>query len=141
MSLIKEVKYLVVHCAATPPSMDIGAKEIRQWHLKRGWADIGYHRIIRRDGTIEEGRPEHVAGAHVRGFNRVSLAVCLVGGVDDENKPEDNFTKEQFSSLKSLLDQWAEKYPEAEIRGHRDFPGVKKACPSFDVKKWIKENF
>ncbi len=141
MSLIREVKYIVIHCAATRPDLDVGAKEIRQWHLARKWDDIGYHKVIRRDGTIEDGRPEHVAGAHAAGFNKVSVAVCLVGGVDKDNKPEDNFMPAQKKSLQELIGHWIEKYPDAEVLGHRDLKGVKKACPSFDVTSWFKENF
>ena len=129
--------YIVVHCAATQPSQDNGAYDIDRWHRAQGWAEIGYHKVIRRDGTIEPGRVEHAAGAHVQGYNSNSVAVCLAGGVaEDGVTPEDNFTKEQALSLVVVLKEWQAKYPKAVIQGHRDFPGVKKACPSFDVKKW-----
>lgn len=76
-------------------------------------------------------------GAHVEGFNSTSVGVCLVGGVaEDGTTPQDNFTKDQYMSLLVLLKGLQKMYPEAEILGHRDFPGVKKACPSFDVRKW-----
>ena len=134
----KSTRYLVVHCSATRPSMDIGAREIRQWHKAKGWSDIGYHYVIRRDGRVEKGRPENTIGAHVSGHNANSIGVCLVGGVSDKDytKAENNFTKEQFESLKSLLKTLSEKYPKATILGHRDFPKVAKACPSFDVRPW-----
>ena len=132
-------KYIVVHCSATRPSMDIGKTDIDRWHRAKSWLAIGYHYVIKRDGTIEEGRPDNVMGAHVSGHNSHSVGICLIGGVDehDINKAENNFTDEQFESLQELLTGLQEKYPEAVIQGHRDFTGVKKDCPSFDVKDWM----
>ena len=133
------VKYLAVHCSATKPSMDVGAAEIDRWHRAEGWFKIGYHYVIRRNGKIEKGRPESEIGAHVSGYNSVSLGVCLVGGCDDRMKAANNFTPAQFESLRTLLTELKTRYPEAIIQGHRDFPNVKKDCPSFDVKKWWSE--
>lgn len=132
--------YLVVHCAATRPSQDIGAADIDRWHRAQGWACIGYHFVIRRDGTVEEGRELDVIGAHVSGHNTNSVGICLAGGVTeaDVTKAENNFTEAQLASLKKLLLDLRKKYPKAKIQGHRDFPGVKKACPSYDVKSWLK---
>ena len=133
--------YIAIHCSATGPKADIGAKDIDKWHRAKGWACIGYHYVIRRNGTVEEGRDEKVIGAHVENWNAVSIGICMVGGVDadDITKAENNFTKEQFASLKQLLIDLKTRYPKAKIQGHRDFPDVKKACPSFDVKTWLKE--
>lgn len=134
--------YIVIHCSATGDNMDIGAADIDKWHRKNGWACIGYHYVIRRDGDVEEGRAVDVIGAHVAGYNEHSVAICMVGGVDanDVSKAKNNFTEAQFTSLKSLLTVLKMKYPNAKIQGHRDFPGVKKACPSFDVAAWLKDN-
>ncbi|ATS93369.1 amidase [Ralstonia phage DU_RP_I] len=134
--------YLVVHCSATKPSADIGAADIDRWHRKQGWRCIGYHFVIRRDGTIEEGRDADVIGAHVEGHNENSLGICLAGGVSekDVNVAKNNFTPEQFASLQKLLTDLRAKYPKAIIQGHRDFPGVAKACPSFSAKGWAKQN-
>jgi len=130
--------WLVVHCAATFSNMDIGRKEIRHWHLQRGFSDIGYHYVIRRDGTLEDGRPNTIPGAHARGYNLNSLGICLVGGAKmNSTKAENNFTPEQFDMLAKLLVQLLELHPDAEILGHCDLPGVQKACPSFDVRYWI----
>lgn len=139
---MRVIDAIVVHCAATPPSMDIGAAEIRRWHMSppRNWNDNGYHRVIRRDGTIERGRRDEIAGAHVVGHNARTLAVCLVGGVDDAGQPENNFTPAQFDSLRRVLLDWLRLHPRAEVKGHRDFPGVAKACPSFDVRSWFEAN-
>lgn len=129
--------YLVVHCAATKANMDIGVREIRQWHVQQGWLDIGYHFVIRRDGTVENGRPFDVVGSHVKGYNERSLGICLVGGIDAYGNPENNFTPAQFESLVLVLKAQKRGYPQAQIVGHRDlFSG--KACPSFDVGAWLK---
>lgn len=136
----KRTDFLVVHCSATTVDMDIGAEEIREWHVDDNhWLDIGYHYVIRRDGSIELGRPLHAVGAGVNGHNRVTLHICLVGGIDKRKRPEDNFTQEQRSSLWNLLKELQKEFPEADICGHRDFAGVKKACPSFDVIRWAQE--
>jgi len=92
--------------------------------------------VIKQDGTIEKGREEKEIGAHASGFNKGSLGICLVGGVDDLNEPKNNFTKNQFDSLYRMLNQLKEKYPDAKILGHRDLPNVQKRCPCFDVMRW-----
>jgi N-acetylmuramoyl-L-alanine amidase len=132
--------FIAIHCSATGPKQDIGAKDIDRWHRAKGWKCIGYHYVIRRNGTVEEGREEKVIGAHVENWNSNSLGICMVGGVnaDDINKAENNFTPQQFASLKQLLIDLKTRYPKAKIQGHRDFPNVKKACPSFEVKDWLK---
>ncbi|NBF03779.1 lysozyme [Pseudomonas sp. Fl5BN2] len=129
---------IVIHCAATKPTMDIGLREIRQWHVQQGWLDVGYHFIIRRDGRVEVGRPRDVVGSHVKGHNSESLGICLVGGIDASGKPEDNFTEAQWQALDGLV--WEASmvwYPGARICGHRDLDSGK-ACPSFDVAAWLK---
>ena len=122
--------------------MNIGAPEIRKWHKAKGWDDIGYHYVIRRDGKVERGRREDAIGAHVAGFNSTSIGVCMVGGVSEKDftKSENNFTKEQFAALEKLMSSLVKKYPKALVRGHRDFPKVAKACPSFDAKAWAAKN-
>ena len=118
--------------------MDIGHKEINQWHLDKGWAGCGYHYIIRRDGELEPGRPHDTQGAHVKGHNFESVGICLVGGVDDNNRPEDNFTEPQMTTLARTIDYLDTLYPRCVVRGHRYFDGHK-ACPSFDVGHWLKQ--
>jgi len=128
---------IVVHCAATRPDQDIGTAEIRAWHLARGWRDIGYHFVIRHDGTVERGRPEAAVGAHVRGHNARSVGVCLIGGLDDTGTPAASFTGRQWDALAGLVEALRRRYPGAAVVGHRDLdPG--KACPSFDVAAWLR---
>ncbi len=141
MTARSSTKHIVLHCSATRAVLDVGVKEIRQWHKDRGWADIGYHFVIRRDGRVEKGRPRDEVGAHVANHNSNTVGVCLVGGVaNDSLTPEDNFTKAQWASLKVVVAELLKVYPKATILGHRDFPKVAKACPCFEAKAWAKKN-
>lgn len=134
-----DVAFIAVHCSATPAAMNIGRAEIDKWHRLKGWLAIGYHFVIRRDGTLEAGRGLDVRGAHVEGFNHNSVGVCLIGGVDGTPaaKPEANFTPAQMKTLGTLLKDLKVRFPHAVVQGHRDFPNVAKACPSFNVKSWL----
>ena len=148
LSALAGVKFIAVHCSATRPTAIMGVREIHRMHVDRGFACVGYHYVIRRDGTIERGRPEDKMGAHVEGHNRDSLGICLIGGIDADGKAKNNFTQDQFTSLKNLLLSLHGKYPKAIIQGHRDFFGDTnkdgkidsrdwlKECPCFDVKSW-----
>lgn len=128
-------EWIVVHCADTYAHMDIGRKEIDKWHRDKGWSGIGYHKVIRRNGTIEDGRPLDNIGAHVEGFNAKSVGICMVGGKGSDGKGEANFTPPQWESLRNLIIGLKEKYPRAKIVGHRDL-NEGKECPSFDVSAW-----
>lgn len=134
----RKIDKLIIHCAATKPDMDIGVKEITVWHKERGFNTIGYHHVIRLSGTIEDGRDINQIGAHVAGQNTGSIGVCLVGGIDDTGKPEANFTQEQWKTLEHYAREFKAEYPNATIHGHNEF--AQKACPSFDVQKWLKDN-
>ena len=118
--------------------MDIGAELIREWHLARGWKDIGYHRVIKRNGIIENGRDFETVGAHVAGYNSDSIGICLVGGIDKNGTPEDNFTPEQHTALMAEIIRIRKLYPDIMICGHRDLD-PNKACPSFDVREWLNK--
>ena len=103
-------------------------------HLSFGWDGIGYHKIINRNGEIENGRPEYWVGAHIKGLNEESLGVCLIG--------KNNFTKKQFDSLKVVLSEWKKRFPKAYIDGHRNLTKTKKTCPNFEVRDWLdKQKF
>lgn len=130
----RNIKELIIHCSATPEGKDFTVSQIKQWHLQRGFSDIGYHYVIYRDGSIHIGRDESVIGAHCTGHNTNSIGVCYIGGVATDGKtPKDTRTAEQKKSLVKLLKELKVKYPQASIHGHRDF--ANKACPSFDVTK------
>lgn len=134
---MRPLDLIVVHCSATRPTQDVGVAEIRKWHLDRGFADIGYHYVIRRDGRVEDGRPVEKAGAHAEGHNARSIGVCLAGGLDAKGKPAPEFAPAQIESLAGLLRRLKADYSITEILGHRDLPDVAKACPSFDVRHWL----
>ena len=147
----KATRYIVLHCSATRPAQFVDASIIRQWHKAKGWSDIGYHYVIRRDGTVEPGRAETAIGAHVAGHNASTLGICLVGGLNNTTaKPEDNFTPRQRAALKRLCEALLGRYPGATILGHRDLSPDRnrdgaitpnewlKACPCFDARDWAK---
>ncbi len=134
MQTRNETKEIVVHCAATKPSMDIGASDIDRWHRERGWLKIGYHYVIKRDGTVETGREKEEVGAHAKGHNAISVGICMVGGLSEDNEPETNFTADQWSALETLVDDLKETYPDASVIGHNDISS--KACPTFNVGEW-----
>ena len=146
---------LIIHGSWTPPGMDVGAAEIRSWHVEgNGWSDIGYHYVIRRSGHREEGRPWHQVGAHVSGHNATSLGIVLVGGMDpvlrhafgtqpdlirQELAWEFNYTSEQMAELAVLIADLALDFPNIErLRGHRDYPDVRKRCPGFEVREYFE---
>ena len=135
---MRKIKGIIIHCSATKPSMDIGADEITDWHVKgNGWSDIGYHYVIRRDGSIETGRDLKKDGAHAKGYNKDTIGICLVGGVNDKGTPQDNFTPNQFETLNTLVQDvlWRDyTSTECYIKGHNELSS--KACPSFDVQEW-----
>lgn len=132
------IKYIAVHCSATKELQDYKAEDIDRWHRQRGFNQIGYHYVVDIDGTIETGRPEHTAGAHVQGYNTCSIAVCYIGGLDARGQPKDTRTPAQIEALTTLLSRLKKQYPGAIIQGHRDFPGVNKACPCFNAKNEYK---
>lgn len=132
----RPVDKLIIHCSASKPDMDIGVKEITQWHMKRGFTTIGYHYVIRRDGTVETGKDIDKIGAHVLNYNKGSTGICMVGGIDDSGNPESNFTKPQWDQLKRVVMAFKVEYPKGTVHGHNEF--AQKACPSFDVQKWLK---
>ena len=126
----KKISLLVIHCSDTPDDQNLTGIDIHKMHLSFGWDGIGYHKIIQRNGFIENGRPEYWIGAHTRGINTISLGVCLIG--------RNNFTENQFKSLKFILLDWRNRFPNTKIIGHCDAIKTDKSCPNFDVSKWCE---
>lgn len=134
---MRAINLIVIHCADTYERMDIGAKEIDAWHRERGFLKIGYHYVVRRDGTVEKGRDEKEVGAHAKGYNQNSIGICWVGGRSDDNRPYDNRTTAQTAALRNLVAEMKKRYPLAQVVGHRDLD-KNKACPCFNAKREYK---
>jgi len=129
---MRSIKEIIIHCSATRESQQISVDTIRDWHLAKGWNDIGYHFYIDLDGTIHKGRDIDKMGAHCKGHNRNSIGVCYCGGVEADGKtPKDTRTQEQKESLLHVLKTLKAMYPESMIYSHNEF--ANKACPSFDA--------
>ena len=133
-----KVQGVLIHCAATKSTMNVDRDTINRWHIKRGFSEIGYHYYITFDGIVHKGRDTRTVGAHCKGKNSTHLGICLEGGLSADNKPENNFTDEQWFSLIGLLKELPSKFPNIkEIAGHNKYAA--KACPSFDVEAWKKK--
>lgn len=146
-----ELKYLVIHCTATPEGREVTAADIRRWHTSpppqgQGWKQVGYTDMIHLDGRIErlvdnnedaQVDPwERTNGA--KGYNSVSRHIVYVGGVDKSGYPKDTRTPLQRSEMARYVREFHRRHPHVRIIGHRDL-NKGKACPSFDVKKWLRE--
>ena len=125
---MRTINKIIIHCSDTPAKMDIGVKEIREWHLQRGWKDIGYHYVIRKNGSVEVGRPIEQVGSHCMNQNTGSIGICYVGGrngLDDRNEA-------QKKSLKTLIEALRHDFGKLVVYGHNNFS--EKSCPNFDAK-------
>ena len=134
---MRTIDEIIIHCSATPEGREVTVDEIRRWHKERGFADIGYHYVIMADGSVCKGRPLEQAGAHCKGHNAHSIGICYVGGTDRKGTPKDTRTEPQKNAMARLIRELKRSFPKATIHGHNEF--ANKACPSFDVQKWIKE--
>lgn len=142
MSARQRTDLIVFHCSATKPSQHIGAAQITEWHLAKGWTAIGYHFVITRAGDLELGRPVHEVGAHVAGFNGASVGVCMVGGLDERgnslvNAPN-QFTAAQWNTAKVLLAYLRKLYPDARVCGHRDLSPDANKDGKIQQQEWLK---
>ena len=137
---MRNIDKLIVHCTATPEHKDFNVEDVREWHVKgNGWSDVGYHFLIKLDGTVEDGRPIERSGAHVAGHNKNSIGIAYVGGMDKNmEKWIDTRTIEQKDALHNLLMDLKYEYPDSIIYGHNDFTD-QKVCPCFDAKEEYKE--
>ena len=136
---MRRIDLLIIHCTASRPNQHLTFEMLDNMHRAKGWNGCGYHYYITRDGQLHMGRPEEMVGAHARHYNAHSIGVCYEGGLDEKGKPADTRTPAQKASLEDLLYSLVLDYPDAEILGHRDLPWVRKSCPCFDVKEWLKE--
>lgn len=131
------IKYLTIHCAATPEGRPNTAEEISAWD-KAKFGQVSYHLVVELDGNAIRTLLDNERGAHTAKANTGNIGICYVGGVGKDMKPKDTRTPEQKATLKALIQSYQAKYPGIVVRGHRDWPGVTKACPSFDVIPWVE---
>ena len=129
---MRTITLIVIHCSAVRPNQRSSAADIDKWHKDRGFNGIGYHYVIRRDGSIETGRPEHMVGAHCVNHNAHSIGVCYEGGLDIRGQPADTRTEAQKQTMRRLIEELHERYPRAIIVGHHDL-NPHKDCPCFDA--------
>lgn len=129
----RPITKIILHCTATPEGRDYTVDQIREWHLARGFSDIGYHYIVYRDGSVHAGRPESIIGAHCPGQNTCSIGIVYVGGVtsDGSDTPKDTRTPAQKKALRELVKSLQDKYPGVTVHCHYEF--ANKACPSFKL--------
>jgi N-acetylmuramoyl-L-alanine amidase len=133
------IRFLTIHCAATPEGRGVKAATIDAWDRAK-FGQVSYHGIIELDGTYVVGLPDTKKGAHVGGKNTGNIGICYVGGMDKQMKrAKDTRTPAQRETMARVVREYRAKYPGIVVRGHRDWPGVKKACPSFDVQAWLQE--
>ena len=147
----KPMRYLVIHCTATPEGREVSADEIRRWHTApvsqggRGWKQVGYTDMVHLDGSVERlvnnNEDAQVDSWEVTngaaGYNSVSRHIVYVGGCDKAGKPKDTRTEAQRETLKRYVEDFHARFPQVKIVGHHELnPG--KACPSFDVPTWLR---
>jgi hypothetical protein len=148
----KPLKYLVIHCTATPEGREVSSADIRKWHTDpvskggRGWSQVGYTDLIHLDGTVERmvknNEDAYVDGWEVTngatGYNSASRHIVYAGGVAKDGKTaKDTRTPAQAAALEKYVKDFHGSFPTVRIIGHNEV--AKKACPSFDVQKWLKE--
>lgn len=134
---MRTINYLVVHCTATPSDASVAAIEA-YWKNELHWSRPGYHYIIPPDGAVQLLYPLEKPSNGVAGHNAESINIAYIGGIDGKGNPLDNRTEYQKKALLSILKELKLKFPVARIVGHRDFAGVKKACPCFDAPNEYK---
>ena len=129
---MRSITLIVIHCSAVKPDQMSSVAQIDSWHRERGYKfGVGYHYVVRRDGSIETGRPEWMVGAHCLNHNKYSIGVCYEGGLDARGQPADTRTAAQKATLRQLLTDLHRRYPRAVIVGHHDL-NPQKACPCID---------
>ena len=131
---MRNIKYIVIHATATPQDAKISSI-VNYWKNVLNWKNPGYHYIIDRFGNVVNLLPIELVSNGVQGYNSQTINISYVGGIDKSGKPKDTRTEAQKQSILKLLKELRVKFPKAKIQGHRDFPNVKKACPSFDAKR------
>ena len=143
---MKTIDAIVIHCSATRAGQDVRAADIDKWHKERGYAGIGYNFVIDLDGTVEVGRPLNRNGAHCNtaglsgvSYNKHSIGICYVGGLDAFGNPADTRTDEQKTAMHELVLRLMDEYPIVEVIGHRDASPDKNGDGKITRNEWIKQ--
>jgi N-acetyl-anhydromuramyl-L-alanine amidase AmpD len=132
------IRWLTIHCAATPEGRDVKAEQIEQWDIAK-FGQKSYHWIVELDGSKHQSLEDDQLGAHVHLHNSGNIGICYVGGCDVHGNPKDTRTDAQKASLLDLVQHYITLYPDIQVLGHRDWPDVHKDCPSFDVDSWLTQ--
>lgn len=131
---MRKITHIAIHCTATSQNTRVESIQ-RYWRETLKWRNPGYHYMIDPTGRVHALLPEDRISNGVAGWNTRLINLSYIGGVDQLNRPIDNRTPPQRQSMLNLLRELKRRYPHAIIQGHRDFPNVKKDCPSFDAKR------
>jgi N-acetylmuramoyl-L-alanine amidase len=128
---MRKINEILVHCSATPKGVAFDIHDIDRWHRDQGWTRVGYHWVCTLNGIWQQGRKEYEVGAHAYGYNKHSIGICYIGGMDIHNRvPKDTRTPMQKAALDAKIKELLAKYPTiTKITGHRQYAA--KACPSF----------
>ena len=147
---MRNIDSIIVHCSATKAGQDFTVADIDHWHRQRGFNGIGYHYVVRLDGKLEKGRDVSLAGAHCKGWNKRSIGICYIGGLDENGRPADTRTNAQKRVLYQIIMDLQREYNILQVLGHRDTsPDLNgdgviepyeyvKVCPCFDVKEFLR---
>ena len=142
----ENIDAIVIHCSATREGQDVRASDIDKMHKERGFAMIGYNYVIDLDGTVEIGRPLTRDGAHCntaglsgKSYNKHSIGICYIGGLDRDGNPKDTRTVAQKVALDDLVYRLIEEYPIVEVIGHRDASPDKNGNGTIEKNEWIKQ--
>lgn len=137
---MRKITEIILHCSASPEGKDFRAADIDRWHRQKGWKCVGYNFIVDIDGTVEDGRPLYMTGAHTIGHNKNSIGICYIGGLEkDGKKAKDTRTPEQKKSMYLLVYQLLNQFELSikDVHCHNEFAA--KACPSFKIEQFRKE--
>lgn len=135
---MRAIKRIVLHTTASREQATADSI-LRYFREVKGWKNPGYHVIIERDGTPVNTHPIEKIANGAKGFNADSIHIAYIGGIDKSGKPIDNRTDQQKATMAELVEDFLGRFPGVEVVGHRDLPKVKKACPCFDVSRWLEE--
>lgn len=124
----KKIKQIIIHCTDTDEPEHDNIETVREWHIGKGWSDVGYHYFIDKKGKIFPGRPIEKAGAHCIGQNANSVGICLSGRKD--------FWETQFRALNFLVTDLMRTFniKKCDIHPHNFYNGAK-SCPNFNIEK------